>query len=230
MKGSTRAAAALSIGYVLGRRRKLRTAALMAAAAAVGGKGIGAMALQRGVKMLGSTEAFGKIAPQLGEITDTVRGDLLPAGKAAASAAVTSRVDSLTGSLHERAERLRNPAEAAAAGAEGAKKTAGRATSSAGRAASQATGGRRLRRRGAEDEEVPEDEAREARDEDEYENGDLERGEPADDYEEEEPADEYEEDEEDEPADDYEDNGEPDEGETPRRGTARRSPVSRARR
>lgn len=229
MKGSTRAAAALSIGYVLGRRRKLRTAALMAAVTAVGGKGVGAMALQRGVKMLGSTETFGKLAPQLGEITDTVRGDLLPAGKAAASAAVTSRVDSLTGSLHERAERLRNPAEAAAAGAEGAKKTAGRATSSAGRVASQATGGRRLRRRGAElDEEVPEDDTREARDEDEYENGDLERDEPADDYEQDEPTDEYEDD---EPADDYEDDGEPDDGETPRRGAGRRrSPVSRTRR
>lgn len=37
MKSGMRAATALGIGYVLGRRKKLRTATMMAAAAAVGG-------------------------------------------------------------------------------------------------------------------------------------------------------------------------------------------------
>lgn len=225
MKGGARAAAALGIGYMLGRNKKFRTAALMAAATAAGGKGVGGMALQRGMKMLSSTETFGKIAPQLGEITDTLRGDLLPAGKAAAGAAVTNRVESLTGSLQDRAERLRNPAETVAAGTEGAKKTAGRATSSAGRAAT--SGSRRLAKRGAaaEDEGDERDERDEDdRDEDEYESDDLDRGEP-DDYED----DEADEDEDDEPDEDEDDEaGEP---EVPRRGTTRRrSPVSRTRR
>lgn len=219
MKGGVRAAAALGIGYMLGRNKKLRTAALMAAATAVGGKSIGGKALQRGMKALGSTEMIGKIAPQLGEIADAVRGDLVPAGKAAAGAAVTNRVDSLTTSLHDRADRLRNPAETVTEGAEGAKKAAGRATSTAGRAAS--SGSRRLSKRGAAAE--PADDELDERDAvDEEETADLERGEP-DDYEDEQPEDEYEEGE----PDDYEE-GEADEPQTPRRSAPRRrSPVSR---
>jgi len=69
------------------------------------------------VQTLGSTEMLGKVAPQLGEIAGTVRGDLLDAGKAAALAAVTGRIDSLTDSLHERAETFRAPAAKAAGGA-----------------------------------------------------------------------------------------------------------------
>lgn len=211
MRSSERAAVALSIGYVLGRRKKLRMAAILAAATAVGGQPIAGMAMKRAMKMLGSTDLIGKLPPQLGDITDTLRGDLLPAGKAAAGAAVSNRIDSVTSSLHNRAERLRNPAETVAAGAEGAKKTAGRAAEPA-------------------EDELDE---RDARDEEEYETDDLERGE-ADEYEQTPPADE---DEEAEP-DDY-DTGEPDdyeeggidEPEAPRRGAARRrSAVSRARR
>ena len=112
MKGSTRAAVALGVGYMLGRRRKLRTATVMAVATAAGGTTLGGMMFRRGAKYLGSTDAIGKLAPQAGEIADVVRGDLIGAGKAAATAAVNNRVDALTGSLHERAERLRNPGEA----------------------------------------------------------------------------------------------------------------------
>lgn len=254
MRSSERAAVALSIGYVLGRRKKLRMAAILAAATAVGGQPIAGMAMKRAMKMLGSTDLIGKLPPQLGDITDTLRGDLLPAGKAAAGAAVSNRIDSVTSSLHNRAERLRNPAETVAAGTEGAKDTAGRATSSAGRATSSAgraassagratssagraategAGGRRLGRRRAAAEPEDELDERDARDEEEYETDDLERGE-ADEYEETPAA---EDDEEVEP-DDY-DTGEPDddeeggvdEPEAPRRGVARRrSAVSRARR
>lgn len=222
MKGGVRAAAALGIGYMLGRNKKLRTAALMAAATAVGGKSIGGKALQRGMKALGSTEMIGKIAPQLGEIADAVRGDLVPAGKAAAGAAVTNRVDSLTTSLHDRADRLRNPAETVTEGAEGAKKAAGRATSTAGRAAS--TGSQRLSRRRAAAEPADDElDERDAVEEDETD--DLERGEPGD-YEDDQPEDEYEDEDDGEP-DDYED-GEAGEPPAPRRSTRRRSPVSRA--
>jgi hypothetical protein len=138
MKGSTQTALALGVGYVLGRRRKMRTATLLAAAAATGGVGglTGAL-VRRGMKMLGSTEALSKVAPQVGEIADTVRGDLLTVAKAAATEAVSNRVGSLSDSLHERAELVRNPGAAVAGAGEAARSGADQAT-------------RRLRRRGQE--------------------------------------------------------------------------------
>lgn len=220
MKGGMRAATALGIGYLLGRRRKLRTATLMAAATAVGGTDVGGLVLRRGMKMLGSTEVLSKVAPQFGELAETVRGDLVTAGKAAATAAVSNRVDSLTDSLHDRAERLRNPGAAVAEGAGEAAETAGRAASGGARRATSTVGGTARRmtgRRGAgtaepededyrDDEDLPEEEVDEAED--------YEGGEP----------DEYEADEPDE--------GEPEEPDEvrPRRAAGRRSPVTRARR
>jgi hypothetical protein len=159
MKCSTQTAIALGAGYVLGRRRKMRMTTLLAVGAMTGGLGgLGGTVLRRGVKMLGSTDALGKVAPQLGELADTLRDDLLDAGKAAASAAVTSRLESLTDSLHERAEMVRDP-EAAA----------GRAGEAARSGASEAT--RRVRRRGrgsAADEETDE-----GRDEEEPDSGET---------------------------------------------------------
>src|SRR5690348_14410027 len=158
MKGGPQAAMALAFGYLLGRRRKLRMATMMAGGMAVGAVGgIGGMALKRGAKVLGNTEMLGKVSPQLTEIADTVRNDLLDAGKAAAMAAVSGRIDSLTDTLHDRAESLRSPVDAATG-------EAGKAAGRAGKAAGSATG--RLRRRGrpAEDDEVADDEAAEAED------------------------------------------------------------------
>ena len=220
MKASMRAAAAIGVGYLLGRRRKLRTATFMAAATAVGGTTVGGLLLKRGMKMLNSTEAFGKIAPQLTEITDTLRGDLLTAGKAAATAAVSNRVDSLTGSLHDHAERLRNPADTVSDVAEGAGEaagTAGRAASGgARRAASTADGAARrvTGRRGTRTAEPEDEDYREDEDFPEGEAEDYEDGEP-DDYEADEPG----EDEPEEPA-----------AARPRRAASRRSPVARTRR
>jgi len=149
MKGGTQAALAIGVGYILGRRRKMRIATLLAAAAATGGLGaLGGPVLRRGAKMLGNTDMFGKVAPQLGDIADTVRGDLLDAGKAAAMAAVTGRIESLTDSLHERAESLRDPV-GAAAGAAGA---AAGAAGSAADAGEAVTG--KLRRRRPADEDA----------------------------------------------------------------------------
>jgi len=231
MKTSRSAAVAVMVGYVLGRRKKFRTATLMAAAAAVGGTTVGGIAMKRGMKMLSNSDALGKIAPQLSEITDTVRGDLLTAAKGAASAAVTNRVDSLTDSLHDRAERLRNPGEAVAEGAgeaaEAGRAAAGsgrRAAGSAGRTAGRA-GGRAASTAGGTASRVTGRGS--SRDEDEYEADDYE----GDEYEPEEPeGDEYEADE------DVRAGGRGDEADEaeagaapPRRGTARRrSPVTRA--
>ncbi len=114
MKGGTQTALALGAGYVLGRRRKMRMTTVLVAAAATGGLGgLGGAALRRGLKMAGSSDLLGRFTPQLGELADTVRDDLMGAGKAAATAAVTSRLESLTDSLHERADLVRDPGAAA---------------------------------------------------------------------------------------------------------------------
>jgi hypothetical protein len=113
MKGGAQAALAIGVGYLLGRRRKMRLATMLAIGAAAGGVGPGGAVLRRGAKALGSTQALGKLSPQLGDLAQTVRDDLLDAGKAAAAAAITSKIDSLSNSLHERAETLRNPQAAA---------------------------------------------------------------------------------------------------------------------
>lgn len=111
MKGGTRAAVAIGVGYVLGRRRKMRLATMLAIGTATGGlTALGGAALRRGVQALGSADVLGKLGPQFGDIADTVRGDLVEAGKAAAVGALTGRIESLTDSLHDRAEGLRNPA------------------------------------------------------------------------------------------------------------------------
>jgi len=118
MKAGAQAALALGVGYVLGRRRKLRMTTVLAAAAATGGVGsLGGLGLRRGLKMLSSTGALGDLGPQLGEIAETVRGDLVDAGKAAALAAVNERIGSLSDTLHDRAESLRSPAAEVADGA-----------------------------------------------------------------------------------------------------------------
>lgn len=110
MKGGATTALAIGVGYMLGRRRKMRLATMLAAGAATGGLAkLGPLALQQGTKYLGKTDIAGALGPQVGEIVDTLRGELLDAGKAAAAAAVTSRIDSLSDNLHERADALRNP-------------------------------------------------------------------------------------------------------------------------
>ena len=110
MRCSTQTAVALGVGYLLGRKHKFRSAVVAAAAAGFGSSSGGGALLRRGTKMLTSSAALGKVAPQLGDLADTVRGDLLDAGKAAVSAAVTNRIDTLTDSLRDQAERIRNPA------------------------------------------------------------------------------------------------------------------------
>jgi len=143
MRNNARAAAAVGIGYMMGRNRRFRSALVLGAAMAVGGTPIGSRLLKRGMKMAASPDMLGKVSPQLGDIADTMRNDLLTAGKAAATAAFSNRVDSLADSIHERAERVRNPVDAlspdevgdvGAKASEGATRAAGRATRAAGRA------------------------------------------------------------------------------------------------
>ena len=72
-------ALAIGAGYLLGRGRKLRLALILGGAAATGAFGSGL--LRRGAKLAGSSGLLGKLSPEVGEITDMVRGDLLDAGK-----------------------------------------------------------------------------------------------------------------------------------------------------
>ncbi|MEV0390905.1 hypothetical protein [Nonomuraea sp. NPDC050643] len=109
---STRLQVAFAVlaGYYLGRRRKLRMAAALAAAGLAGRvrSGEGGL-LAQGIKAVGSSA-------ELQQITDRLRGELVEVGKAAAIAATSRQIDSLSGKLHERAESIREPEGAKAAG------------------------------------------------------------------------------------------------------------------
>jgi hypothetical protein len=179
MKCGIGAALAVGAGYVLGRRRKMRTAVMLAGATAAGGVGgLGGSLLKRGVKALGSSELLDKASPQLGEITDRVRGELLDAGKAAALAAVTGRIDSLTDSLHDRADTLRAPARQAA-------DAAGEAAEEAGEAGEAAQG---LRRRARPQRPADRDSTEAPPDEDRAEPEDADDFDDEDEFEEPRPA------------------------------------------
>jgi hypothetical protein len=107
-------ALAIAVGYVLGRHHKLRlaTALVVAGVTRELRKGDGSL-LKQGVKTLGTS-------PQLEEITGRLRTELMDVGKAAAIAATSRQIDSLSSKLHDRAETLRvpTPPPGAAASAE----------------------------------------------------------------------------------------------------------------
>jgi len=227
MKGGAQTAVAIGVGYILGRRRKMRLATMLALGAATGGAArLGPVAMKQGAKVLGKTDIGGALGPQVTEIVDTVRGELLDAAKGAAAAAVTSRIDSLSDSLHDRAETLRNPEAAVGKARDTAEETVGRA--------GRGVGGLRRRGRAADDEEEDGTEQEETRSNGRGRRARSQASDEPDDYEE--PADEYEDegeedldeapdDEADEPLDD-----EAEEEPAPRRRRTTRSPVARARR
>ncbi|GII92878.1 hypothetical protein [Sinosporangium siamense] len=105
MSGKARMALAVAAGYYLGRRHKLKLAAGLAVAGALGGLSRKGGLLKQGAKILGSS-------PELEKITGQLRSDLTEVGKAAAVAATGRQLDSLTSKLHDRAEALRRPGEA----------------------------------------------------------------------------------------------------------------------
>lgn len=100
MKSGTRIGLAVGIGYILGRRRKLRTALTLAAAVAAGraSRDPGQL-LKRGGDLLSS-------APQLANLSK-LGSPLAAAGRAAATAAAGSGVDALSGRLRGTADSLR---------------------------------------------------------------------------------------------------------------------------
>ncbi|MBG6101005.1 hypothetical protein IW249_001419 [Micromonospora vinacea] len=100
MKTGTRIGLAVGFGYLLGRRRKLRTALTLAAAVAAGraSRDPGGL-LKRGTDALQSSAQLSNLG-RLG-------GPLVNAGRAAANAAAGSGIDALTGRLRDSADTLR---------------------------------------------------------------------------------------------------------------------------
>ncbi|MEH0825275.1 MULTISPECIES: hypothetical protein [unclassified Micromonospora] len=97
MKSGARIALAVGFGYVIGRRRKLRTALTLAAAVAAGR----ASQNPGGLKQM-ATGLLGT-SPQLGKLG----APLVTAGKAAATAAAGSGIDAVSGKLRGGADALR---------------------------------------------------------------------------------------------------------------------------
>ncbi|MBZ3907213.1 hypothetical protein [Streptomyces griseiscabiei] len=97
MNNATIGAAVLG-GYLLGRTKKAK------------------LALGLGALLAGSQVRPGQLgkavdAPFLGDLTRQIRSELTDAGKAAATSVLSSKADSLAGTLHERTAGLRGRAE-----------------------------------------------------------------------------------------------------------------------
>ena len=98
MKCGSQIAVAVVGGYVLGRSRKTRLALLLALAAAGGGK------LPFGPEDLLRKSPLGG---PLDKLTGDLRGQIVDAGMNMAKKAASSRIDSISDRLQERAETLR---------------------------------------------------------------------------------------------------------------------------
>jgi hypothetical protein len=100
MKDGVRIGMAVGLGYLLGRTRKGRMALMLVGVGMTGRAAKNPAALvKQGIDVLGSS-------PEVKTLTETVRGRLVEAGKAAAMSAVSSRVDTLTGKIEDRTGAL----------------------------------------------------------------------------------------------------------------------------
>ncbi|MGN9776000.1 hypothetical protein ACTMS0_09510 [Micromonospora sp. H33] len=109
MNSGARIGLAVGAGYLLGRRRKLRKALVLAAAVAAGrtSRNPGGL-IKVGQNLLQSS-------PQLANL-GKLGGPLATAGKAAATAAAGSGIDALSGKLRGSADALRRKGGAAESG------------------------------------------------------------------------------------------------------------------
>lgn len=101
MKRQTGMALGVGVGYLLGRSHKTRRLALMLAAAGATAKLGNPGQLLRG--------ATGPAGGALSKIAEDVPGRLVEAGKAAATAAAASKIDTLVDRVHSQTEALRRP-------------------------------------------------------------------------------------------------------------------------
>ncbi|NJP31548.1 hypothetical protein [Micromonospora thermarum] len=111
MNRGARIGLAVGVGYLLGRRRKMRKALVLAAAVAAGRASHNSGGLLKvGQNLLQSS-------PQLANLGKLGR-PLATAGKAAATAAAGSGIDALSGKLRGSADALRRKGGAAESGAD----------------------------------------------------------------------------------------------------------------
>ncbi|SDK61913.1 hypothetical protein SAMN04487820_11022 [Actinopolyspora mzabensis] len=103
MKMGPRVAAAVAIGYVLGRTRRMKFAIMV-------GSVLAGRKLKTDPKqLLQKAGTLAASSPELSKLSETVRGRLMEAAKAAATATASNKIDALGESLLERAEQVRNP-------------------------------------------------------------------------------------------------------------------------
>src|ERR1700712_3875790 len=112
--GGAKIALAVIGGYLLGRTKRMKLAIMLGGALA--GKKISTDP----AALLGQATKLVNASPELQKLDAAVRGRLLEAGKDAALAVASSRMEALTDSLVDRVENLGKPAA-------GATKAAGRA-------------------------------------------------------------------------------------------------------
>jgi Mg-chelatase subunit ChlI len=95
VKAGPQVVVAVGLGYLLGRTKKMRLALMIAAASAGGKLGVSPrQLLQQGYKRLAAS-------PEMGKITESLRGELLDAAKSAAMTAATGRIESLNERLQD---------------------------------------------------------------------------------------------------------------------------------
>jgi hypothetical protein len=92
VKCGARIALGIAGGYFLGRTKKMKLALMLGGVAAGRQAGGPGQLLAQGTKLLGQS-------PELGRLTDEIRGRLLEAGKGAAVAVATRQVEALTDRL-----------------------------------------------------------------------------------------------------------------------------------
>lgn len=215
MDGRARFAVVLLAGYLLGRTKKMKLA--LTVAGALGGKQL----VNNRKDILGQVTKVLDSSPEAKRLVNEVAGTLVQAARGAAMAAASKGVNSLSGNLQERAEKLRAPQEAVGDVAGAATGTAGKAAKGVGKTASSALGRLRKKRpEAAEEEEETTSEKRRPRAESDEE-AEVEDTRAEEEPEEEEP--EEEEPEEEEPAEAEAE--EPEEKPAPRRTRTTREPT-----
>ncbi|MGI5149005.1 hypothetical protein ACQEVC_22015 [Plantactinospora sp. CA-294935] len=99
MNRATQIALGAGVGYLVGRHRKLGLVAVLGGAVVAGRLSGDHRLLRRGAKLLGDSSELGRIA-ELG-------APLVATTRAAATSAVTRRIDSVSAGLRERTDRQR---------------------------------------------------------------------------------------------------------------------------
>ena len=111
MSATSKIGLAVVGGYVLGRTKKMKLAIML------GGALAGRKLNLSPAELMSQDAKLASASPELGRLQSAVRGRLLEAGKDAAMAAASNRMESLTDTLISRVENLGKPVEQVAGAA-----------------------------------------------------------------------------------------------------------------